>query len=311
MRKPTSVIHISSLPHLSEIMSNYQSAEDFNISRELYEPAQAEPSCELYETDILHLHGLLLLTQPGLRDLIRRRNENNKTVIVSLYKEEHLESDFNINSISQETSDLLTSCSAVFLQDGSLLTHFENLDNWSWASLPVNLNDDIPQLSDEKIDELNLLYFKEDHNQTDIDFISKTVETLCHEGLRFKLKIAERSSANNVKWAADLIESSHIFIESLDLPGPSYLSLMALSMGKTALANISELESKAAKQYELSPLLNTNKENLHYRLQSLAKQPKSLRDFGKRGREFIKLFHNPKEVGDVYLELYRQFIPTR
>lgn len=292
------------------MLSNCQSREEFSVSRALYQEG-LHTSDLARKTDILHLHGSLLLNSPEILSLIRQRTEENQPVVVSLYREPQLGSKHEEPALNPEVLALLERCNAVFLQDGNLGHNFEQLGNCCWARQAITQPAHDRICREPAPGNLTLLYFEEERRSDNVEFIRNTLAKLQDEGLCYNLQIEDYSKTAEESWLSECLSKTHIFLENLALPGPGFTSLLALSMGKTVLANIAETNERARKQFELSPILRTNRDNLHYRLQSLARQPKSLRDFGNRGMEFIRLNHNPRDLADSYMDLYCQFIPTR
>lgn len=301
MQKILKISHVSSAMPLLETISNSQASEDCEVRSVFYNQSMNLTNQALDETDIVHIHGLSMLEDTQILELINHRLNNNKPVVFSLFSGEAC----NLEELGKTKTELLQNSSILFLQDTSLLSHLESFENWYWSSMPMSAaptNVDDSLLENKK--EFNLLYLDNGKSPDFEKELSAVIEKLNAEGFQFNLSTQTQTDINTL---GDALKTVDILIENPASPAISYASLLAMSLGKTVLANIPEETAALTKQFEYSPILKTDAENLYYRLSSLAKQPKSLRDFGRRGVQYIESFHNPNEVCQGYLEFYRQF----
>ncbi len=272
----------------------------FNQSIDLSGPA-------FTEADIVHIHGMSALSEDLLAKLIDTRLAAKKTVIISLVSED-INNFLKSEDIFKSKINLIQECHAVFVNDASLMNVLPSLPNWIWAPLPINC---IERLEDEESyetkEQFKVLYFANNNDPFEKTLVD-TITTLNSEGFKYESNIVNKIEEKSESEIAELINNCEIYIENPNMPAVSINSLKALSLGKTVLANLPENLSKLSNSLEFIPILKTNIINLHYRLSSIAKQPKCLRDFGKRGIQYMKTHHNPKEVIQGYIEIYSQYL---
>ena len=308
MKDPLKVLHISSLPYLSKIFKNFQPTSDCNVTNEVYDQKRGFSNIPSYQTDIIHLHGISLLKQTDILKAIENRQSHNLPVVFSLFKEHFWQSEEELQQTCLDNLELLKNCAALLMHDSETLNYLDAFDNCTWAGMPVQCDDS--QISDTKYDEcklFKLLYFQQGGSSQTIELINSTVERLRKEQIHIDPVLLGHEDNFDFDTIYRLIEESDIYIDSLHRPSLSYLALLALSKGKATLANLPEKFALLTRQFDMSPILKTNENNLYYRLKSLISEPKSLRDFGRRGKKFVSDFHHPEIVCKSYLELYRQF----
>jgi hypothetical protein len=307
MEKKLKISHLASTRQLAELLSNFQTAKNCEVKSLFYNQSINLSDHALLNTDILHIHGVSLLENPDLLRLINNRLSSKQVVIISIFLEDNTKAALLEKALA-DNQELLEESTAIFLQDTSLLSRLDSLENWSWCASPVNSNIQNPQEFEfESKDTLEVLFLEDPGSQDYKEIVSTTVKKLGDEGFNFNLKIIDPSSIEESSLSSQ-IKACDILIESPLSPAVSSLALEALAAGKTVLAAIPENSSNITRQFEAAPILKTDASNLFYRLKSLAKEPKSMRDFGRRGLKYIHDYHNPEQICRGYLEIYRQFV---
>lgn len=299
MDKKVKTIQIANIPAILQVFTANNEIGNGQNECILFRQKLSENQLD-FNTDIIHIHGLSLLKDQSIRRIIQTRLDQNKPVIYSCFTE-YYDPQLDLKKEFGSSLELLSRCSSLLMHDTSFLEQLDLLENWSYSALPVaphaeNFREEV--FEDKK--DFKVLYCADNSDDPFREQIISVIEKIKESGYSIEL-------INNKDLYTDII-SCDILIENPAAAVLSYNSLHALSYGKTILANIDEKSIAFNQRLEFSTVLKTCQDNLHYRLLSLVKQPKCLRDFGRRGIQYIKDFYNPQEIYQSYLDIYRQFL---
>ncbi|RIL01321.1 MAG: hypothetical protein DCC75_13745 [Proteobacteria bacterium] len=121
---------------------------------------------------------------------------------------------------------------------------------------------------------------------------------------RLQFKIIRPEEFDTDLSLENAVDACDIYIEQVSASCTGDLGLLALSRGKTVLSgNSSELQMDWPAT-KFSPVLHTDAKTLYSRLQAIVREPRCLRDFGKRSREFIRNQHRPDSIGKLLIDYY-------
>lgn len=201
--------------------------------------------------------------------------------------------------------DILELADAYLVSDSSSLDTAKRCKIWSWVFLPLDL-DAIPAapLREPSKESAKLLHITGVNDQTDsYKTILGCIEELRDKGISINLKtiaLAECKSIINEITQADAV------IEQITAPSYGVIGALTLAVGKTLFSGCSPELQKEIDPLAFSPVLDTSLSNLAYRLESVWKEPRCMRDFGKRGRSFADRFHRLDSAGLLVNQIYAQ-----
>ncbi len=172
-----------------------------------------------------------------------------------------------------------------------------------WLSLPLDLAD-LPEAAvrePTRDDAKLLLVAWEGKSGPEAEALNNAIAKLKSRNIAVKLKVEV------VKTEQELIKAifnTDAVLEAIDKAAYGFVGSLALACGKTLFSGASKALHQIAPPLSFAPVLETNSENLEYRLESVWKEPRCMRDFGKRGRAFAAKFHQIQSSGAQVLQAY-------
>lgn len=204
---------------------------------------------------------------------------------------------------------LLSSFAHVFLSRTEQLPLLDPAKKWSWLPQPVDpASFAFQQPSEPAAQNVRILHIPFDFSPDDTDSVIDAVARLRSRGLRFHFTF---SAPSEFKTEADLISAlaaADLFIEDLQNSCPGPLAVLAMSLGKTVISGNSRQARAAWKPLQDCPVLHADAGSIFKRLDALIREPRSLRDIGRRSRAYVERYHAATVVAAQALEVYKRLL---
>ena len=313
------IIHLGTKPDVFlEQLSKAQRDQGVDSITLLLENEQldfnSDPNIESYfkqedTTTVLHVHDVRLLRNQELLDALLNKFGKERTVnlVLSLYGKGLLESKAEHQICQKRVSWLAHDVSAIFISDTSYIQSLKTFDCWSLQAFPLLSDSSESKTISASQAHRDVLLLKDQES----DVIASTIEnTLKERGYKLTVKEFIWNGPNKFDSLKPAILASDIIIDLLTDSACSYPTLFALSQGKTV---ISEISSSARELWPLlvaAPILDCGKMSIERRLEGLLKEPRSLIDLGKRGKDYIARYHDLASIASTQLDIYRQLEPV-
>ncbi|WP_229683123.1 glycosyltransferase family 4 protein [Virgibacillus oceani] len=131
------------------------------------------------------------------------------------------------------------------------------------------------------------------------EFILNAVQELKRSGLAFRFKLIEGLPNQEAK---NLLAKSDIVIDQLRIGAYGFVSSEAMALGKPVICYIrDDLVAKYPKEL---PIVNANPDTIVEVLKSLIANPLKRNELGKKGRKYVKLYHDAPAAAKKYIEIY-------
>lgn len=258
--------------------------------------------------DIVHFHQLESLyclesgDDPGNRieELLCAVKDSGASLFLSAYGRFPREEDreFILSLINRYFP-------AVFVSAPELAGLFRQHENCSWLPVPVELAPSSAAAPVTPATPLRIIQLQSGENCADLESV---MHALRERGHSFLFSTCRTGSLASLPELNAVIDKADLVIESIDDPCYGVTALHALNRGKTVLAGNDPAYRQEWKQMQFSPVLDTNSGNIEQRIESLLKEPRCLRDLGKRSRQFVENYHNADTIGLMLLDIYRQHL---
>jgi len=302
------LLHFGGYPFISEALADaqrakghdvdvfYANAELFNLCFSSTVLGELVNQAEIGKYDILFLHSLdLLCFEPAneLEAALKRIKEFNCRLVSLAYR----------GGAQTQASRLvgLDSLSKAFCMD---LTSYRALGELSplWLPLPLYATDsnegvtEIPRIGEIKV--LHIPYLSDEQEN---DRIRRVFNELNSKNQRFIPQILQLTELNELENLYERLNDCHIFVDGLRTSSPGPLAFLAMGMGKTVLAANSQEAKNTWNHLSTCPALDTNFESFSKRLDATIREPKCLKDFAKRGKQFVQHYNNPGKVAELLM----------
>lgn len=148
---------------------------------------------------------------------------------------------------------------------------------------------------------LNALYI---NYFSDPDY-QRWLEELCRftgSRLSLNLQVANSADIASLPGLLKLLKDTDIVVEDVGHGSYGVVGAHALLHGRTVVAGAAADSSRS--ELQLSPVIGTTREGLENKLLSLMREPRSLRDLIKRGRNFVEQFHRAETIVGIMVDDY-------
>lgn len=132
--------------------------------------------------------------------------------------------------------------------------------------------------------------------------IVETVERLEKEGAPIYFKLFDNIQHNQIK---KFFENADICIDQLLVGWYGMFSVEAMALNKPVICYLDENLFPFVSWSKDIPIVNANTDNLYDKLKWLIENPQKREEIGRRGRDFVEKWHNPKIIAERMIELYK------
>jgi len=196
----------------------------------------------------------------------------------------------------------------LFLSSPDLLSLASPGKSFSYLSLPMDFKR-IPayQLREPNTGEMVVLHIPFATSGDESAQIIAQVEAL-QSKLKFSFKVLRPEDLKTFNALSSALSEAHVLVERLNGEAPGMLGSLALAHGMTVFSTLRENTKLQWSQLEHCPVLNVDSESFEKRLALVLREPKSLRDFGKRGRQFAEKNFTASTVAGLCDQSYRRIL---
>ncbi|MCO6429541.1 MAG: hypothetical protein J5J00_01680 [Deltaproteobacteria bacterium] len=261
--------------------------------------------------DIFHIHDPTPLfsiadidfTQSKLRDV----RERGSKVVVSL------DGDVPLPAIQdqeerQKLLDMLQEqLACIFICSAEWHSLLNGVDNWSWLPNPIDVKKvQAPEVYETPKEYSRVLHLTFGSSADESARIVPLLEELARKDKRFVLTVKPVEDLRSITELRELVSRHDVVVERVSRPMYGWVALEGMAAGKTVLSGIHPQHRQEWQQLEFSPVLDCNEQTLVRRLLSLAYEPRSMRDIGKRSRSFVETYHDADQIVAMMIEIYNQ-----
>ena len=197
----------------------------------------------------------------------------------------------------------------LFIGSADNLQLNQEIPSWSWLSpgldfkaLPVTRPEEpAPQ-------RLRILHIPHRVKPAETSCLVDVLTGLSSERNLFNLEVAPPETISTRSDLTAALMRCDLFIEQLDRQSYGYLAIQALAHGKTVLSGNSKATHQIWDQLTTCPVLDTTRQNLKARIESILHEPRCLRDLGKRSRQYAEKYHNVAVTSRVMLSTYESLL---
>ncbi len=150
--------------------------------------------------------------------------------------------------------------------------------------------------------EVRILYVPYQDSTEEINFILSTIEKIQTDGLRLLFALIRPEDISNLDFLEARLKECDIFLESLSLRYPGPLSYLAMAYGKTVMSGLSADARSSFEKFAKSPIIDVTQISFASVLSNILREPKSLRDLGKRSRQFAESYCNTVHIPCLKVE---------
>lgn len=177
--------------------------------------------------------------------------------------------------------------------------------NWSWLPHPVDFSTVPPfTIFEPKAQEVNVLHIPAASLPKETKLITDTVSSLWEKGLRFNFSALQPKNLLDPGWYRPAFTSCDLFIEGVGRYSFGPLAVECISYGKTVLSGNCPEGEHVWPERNFCPIVHTTENNFARKLEAIIREPRSLRDLGKRSRQYAEEHHNADKVIERVLETY-------
>ncbi len=254
---------------------------------------------------VIHIHSLRSLLYPDL-DLgqvlpwILFLKDKGNVVALTLFNEDLKLID---SFVSRESfKKLISICSAVFVCG----VGFSELvcEHRNCALMPIAVDCSLvarPPPVEPTNRTLKALYI----NYLSDPSYAEWLQGICSfpgSRLQLELQTINSSDIESLPTLLKILKDTDIVIEDVNSSSYGVVGAHALLFGKTVIAGAAIEASR--QELQLSPVISTTAAGITDKLYSLMKEPRSLRDLIKRGRNFVEQFHRAETIVGIMLDHY-------
>ena len=305
------IVHISSHHFGIDALIRYQRGFGLDVEEMPVASSLSAFTSGLAGGSVVHFHGLSSLARPNTPasdalSLVASLRERDIKVVMTLYTESETwrNADIAIPGAVGELSDLL---SYTLLGSEEFYVPIAARSRWAWQALPVDVAAiPVPPLFEPSPHEVRVLYMPYLSNPADTRFIEATVSAVWNSGLKFKFTVVSPDEMKEERWYTDAFAHCDLFIESIDREGFGPAAVEAMLRGKTVMSGNAPEGKHLWPQLNVSPVFNTTRANFERRLESIIREPRCLRDLGKRSRQYVEQYHNAERIAAHLVDIYRE-----
>jgi len=181
---------------------------------------------------------------------------------------------------------------------------------WGWLAMPLDL-ETIPaegQPAQNKKGELSFLHIPYRVPKEESDLIIEIMAALKGKGYRFNFKLV---SPNEIIDGTNLLQTladCNVYIEHLSKSSFGLPALKAMALGKTVLSGNSQSARQSWEQLSVCPILDTSSDNFERRVESILREPRCIKDLGRRSRRYVEAHHNAAIINRMVLDTYQRVL---
>ena len=183
-----------------------------------------------------------------------------------------------------------------FISSAEVIPQRLNLNNWEISS-SENLSK--IELSKSRV---VILHAPINREAKGTEYILKTVKDLEKNGVPIYFNLVENIKHGQIK---KFFDSADICIDQLLSGWYGMFSVEAMALNKPVICYLNEDLFSFIPWGKDIPIVNANINNLYDKLKWLIENPKERQQIGKRGRDFVEKWHNPKIITERITELYK------
>lgn len=120
--------------------------------------------------------------------------------------------------------------------------------------------------------------------------------------LSLALTVVNSSDIASLPSFLKLLKETDIVIEDVSYGSYGVIGAHALLHGRTVIAGAASDSTRS--ELQLSPAIGTTRDGLENKLLALMREPRSLRDLIKRGRNFVEQFHRAETIVGIIVDDY-------
>jgi len=178
-------------------------------------------------------------------------------------------------------------CNNIFVTTPDIL-------KWSkdsiWIPVPIFIDDFKMKNENNDSDIINIVHAPNNREVKGTKYVIDAVEKIKRKGYNINFKLVENTSHEVVM---GLLKNADIVIDQLLIGWYGMVSVEGMAFGKPVCVYINEeLQSYLPN----NPLVNTDKDKLFDALIGLIEDKELRKDYGKKGRNFAKDFHDVRRV---------------
>jgi len=178
-------------------------------------------------------------------------------------------------------------CDNIFVSTPDLL-------RWSkdsiWIPVPICLDDFEEKNERRDSDVVNIVHAPNNRDVKGTKFVLDAVERIKKKGYNINFNLVENTSHDILM---GFFKNADIVIDQLLLGWYGMVSVEGMALGKPVCVYIDEeLES----YLPFNPLVNTDKDDIFNSLVRLIEDEELRKDYGMKGKKFVKEFHDVKKV---------------
>ncbi len=190
---------------------------------------------------------------------------------------------------------------------GSVLS--ASLSSWkvksSWVSAPVSVVESHEEEIKDGSKQLRVLHIPHNTSGDETRFIINTASEVHGSAFPFSFQVIPPEEISAYESVKNAIKNCDLLIEQLDEPAFGVLALEAMALGKTVISGNSPELAKCWEQLATCPVLGVTRETLRNKLEATLREPRCLRDFGKRSRQYLEKFHKPEVVAELMMQVWK------
>ena len=187
--------------------------------------------------------------------------------------------------------EIRKSFSHIFLGSTKHSKLLENADRVSWCSIAVAVEEiPAPPIEEPTPHSLKVLYIAKSPVSEEASFINGVFNKLKKKQLKFENLIFHATEIRNLGGLTKLMRNADLFVEELGGYSFGSLATLALAHGTSVLSGNTARDKQCVPTLSYAPVLDTNAANFEQRLEKIIKEPRSLRDLGKRSRTYAESY---------------------
>lgn len=249
--------------------------------------------------ELIHFHGHESLCAPEperLASIFKPVRESGTKVVYQVYSKSEAPS---IDLFTPLVDFILVSN-----VDACTLTK-SNIPN-AWLPLGVPIDNEVHM--GDTISEVRFLHIPFNVPAKETKIILETLTELQAKKLPLHFDLVKPEEIQSNEALTKLLRDCHVLIEQIESSSYGALALKALAHGKAVLSGNSPEAQQKWEILKQSPVIHTTAETLKRKLEGIVREPKCLRDYGKRSRTYIAAKHAPRLVTELVLDIYKRLL---
>lgn len=176
-------------------------------------------------------------------------------------------------------------------------------DQLMLAHFSIDTNEWVPNFKEKNEGRLRVLHAPNHQLIKGTPFIIKAINELKQEGLDIELILLEKKPNEEVK---RMMKEVDIVIDQLVIGWYAMFALEGMSSGKPVICfirdDLKQLYQFSGLLQDELPLISADFQTIKSRLQELYNDRKSLKEIGRRSREYVQKYHSLEVIGNFFDE---------